>query len=209
MLFGAICLVLVLCASYLLFPRTLLLSALTVQKPMAQSGAIVLMAGTYRERAPAVAMLYHYGYAPLVVLTNDGVFSRWSKKDQRNLYNVEWAEEELVTLGIPREKIVKLPYYGSSTIFDAIAVKHFLQKSGLKDIIIVTSDYHSRRAFWAFSHLLDVSNTEIYVYPIKSMGIGVKTLVSEYLKLVIYKLRYGLLGLVPDANEIELKGQRS
>ena len=207
LLLGAIVLILVGYASSLFLPRSLLISVLSVRKPIAQAEAIVLLAGSFRERAPAVAMLFHDGYAPLVVLSNDGVFSSWSKIYHRNLYNIEWAEEELVGLGVPREKIVRLPYYGSSTMFDAIGVKHYLLQSGLKDIIIVTDDYHTLRAFWTFKHILKAENIHIDVYPIQSAQPGTKGLIVEGVKLVCYYLGYGVLGIVPDANEIALKGE--
>ena len=207
-LFFAIALVLVVvCSTCIFLPRSLFLSFLTVRKPMAQSEAIVLLAGSFRARAPAVAMLYHDGYAPLVVLSNDGIFSSWSKKYHRNLYNVEWAEEELISLGVPREKIIKLPYYGSSTMFDAVGVKRFLLKSGIKNIIIVTNDYHTRRAYWTLRHILKTENIAIDVYSVQSIRPGSKGLFVECVKLVYYYLRYGALNIVPEAKEIELRGQ--
>jgi len=193
------------CVCALSIPRSWLLSGLTVNKPLAQSDAIVLVGGGFKERAPAAAMLYRDGYAPLVILANDGVFSGWSTKYNRNLYQVEWAEEVLVTLGVPREHIVKLPYYGSATMFDALAVKLYLFRSGLKKIIIVTSDYHSRRAFWTFKHVLKEYTADITIYPALSFGIGAQSLAMEYVKLGYYLLRFGVLGIVPQANEVSLK----
>lgn len=189
----------------LFLPRSWLLAGLTVHDTLAQSDAIVLLAGNHKERAPAAAMLYRDGYAPLVILTNDGMFSSWSTKYNRNLYQVEWAEEELLKQGVPREKILKLPFYGSSTLFDALAVKRYLFKSGLKKIIVVTSDYHTRRALWTFKHALKEYTTEITVYPALSFGVGARSLAVEHIKLGYYMVRYGLLGLVPEANEVSVK----
>jgi len=166
-----------------------LLAGLTVHKPLAQSDAIVLLAGNHKERAPAAAMLYRDSYAPLVILTNDGTFSSWSTKYNRNLYQVEWAEEELITLGVPRDRIAKLPFYGSSTMFDALAVKRYLFKSGLKKIIVVTSDYHTRRALWTFRHALKEYTTEITIFPAKSFGVATRSLVVEYVKFGYYLLK--------------------
>lgn len=187
-------------------PRSWLLAGLTVHNPLAQSDAIVLVGGGFKERAPAAAMLYCDGYAPLVILANDGIFSSWSTKYNRNLYQVEWAEEDLVKLGVPRDHIVKLPFYGSATMFDALAVKRYLFKSGLKKIIVVTSDYHTRRTLWTFRHALKEYTDEITVYPALSFGVGVRSLALEYTKLGYYVVRYGLFGLVPEANEVSLKG---
>lgn len=181
---------------------------LKVHTPLAKSDAIVVLAGSNRERLPAAAMLYRDGYAPLVILANDGVFSRWSKVHGRNLYHVEWAEEDLVMLGVPREKIVKLPFYGSSTMFDAIAVKKYLFRNGQNKIILVTSDYHTRRALWSFKETLKTFPTEIYVFPAKSFGVSTKDLIMEYVKLIYYFIKYKVLGVEPDANEIPLKGQK-
>ena len=191
--------------SVMLIPRSWLLAGLTVHTPLAQSDAIVLVGGGFKERAPAAAMLYRDGYAPLVILANDGVFSSWSTKYNRNLYQVEWAEEDLVTLGVPRDRIVKLPFYGSATMFDALAVKRYLFKSGLKKIIVVTSDYHTRRAFWTFKQVLNEYTDKITVYPALSFGVGGRSLATEYIKLCYYFIRYGTLDLVPQANEVLLK----
>lgn len=189
----------------LFLPGSWLLAGLTVHDTLAQSDAIVLLAGDHKERAPAAAMLYRDGYAPLVILTNDGLFSGWSTKYNRNLYQIEWAEEELLKLGVPREKILKLPFYGSSTMFDALAVKRFLFKSGLKKIVVVTSDYHTRRALWTFKHALKEYTTDIVIFPALSFGVGARSLAVEYGKFGYYLLRYGLLGLVPEAIEEPVK----
>jgi uncharacterized SAM-binding protein YcdF (DUF218 family) len=190
-------------ASFL--PQSLLLSGLTVHTPLARSDAIVLVGGGFKERAPAAATLYRDGYAPLVILANDGVFSAWSTIYNRNLYQVEWAEEELITLGVPRERIVKLPFYGSATMLDALAVKQFLFKSGLKRIIVVTSDYHTRRALWSFRHALKEYTADITVFPARSFGVGVKRLAVEYVKCGYYLVRYGMPGMMPEANERPLQ----
>lgn len=189
----------------LFLPRSWLLAGLTVHDTPAQSDAIVLLAGNHKERSPAAAMLYRDGYAPLVILSNDGMISGWSTKYNRNLYQIEWAEEELVKLGVPRKKILKLPFYGSSTMFDALAVKRYLFKNGVKKIIVVTSDYHTRRALWTFKHALKEYTTDITIFPAQSFGVGARSLALEYGKFGYYLLRYGLLGLVPEANEVPAK----
>jgi uncharacterized SAM-binding protein YcdF (DUF218 family) len=195
----------VLFVAALLLPLQWLQFGLTVHTPLTNSDAIVLLAGSRAERVPAAAMLYRDGYAPLIILANDGVRAGFSPKHHHNLYQIERAEEELVSRGVPREKIVKLPYYGSATIFDALAAKKYLFKSGLKKIIVVTSDYHSRRTFWTFRHALKEYTADITVYPAKSFGIGLKAIAGEYGKFAYYIVRYSLLGLVPDANEITLE----
>jgi len=188
-------------------PRSWLLAGLTRHDAPARADAIVLLAGNHKERAPAAAMLYRDGYAPLVILTNDGVSSGWSTKYNRNLYQIEWAEEELVALGVPREKILKLPFYGSSTLFDAVAVKRSLFRSGMKTIILVTSDYHTQRSLWTFKHVLKQYGADIGIFPARSFGVGTRGLALEYGKFGYYLLRFGLLGLLPEANELSANSE--
>lgn len=195
---GLVILLLLAVAGLLFFPRTWLLAGLTLHDTPARSDAIVLLAGNHKERAPAAAMLYRDGYAPLVILTNDGLISAWSREFNRNLYQIEWAEEELVKLGVPRKKILKLPFYGSSTMFDALAVKRFLFRSGARKVIVVTSDYHTRRSLWTFRYALKEYTTDIAIFPARSFGVGARGLALEYGKFGYYLLRYGLLGLVPE-----------
>jgi len=156
-----------------------------------ESSAIFLLAGNYKERAIAAATLYNDGYAPLIVLTNDGVFSRWSKKEHRNLYNIEWAEEELVGLGVPRNAIKKLSFYKNGTYYDALATKEYVFKMDFKNVILVTSDYHTRRSLWTFQHVLRKYPVEIYVFPAKATLVGKKDIALEYAKLVYYRIRFG------------------
>ena len=117
---------------------------------MDKADAIVLLSGSYPERAPAAAMLFRERYAGRIILTNDGVFSSWSEKYGRNLYQVEWAEERLVSCGVGRDRIVKLPGRVNSTMSEALQVSRYARLHGLKKVILVTSDYHAVRALWSF-----------------------------------------------------------
>lgn len=185
----------------------LLKKGLIVDMPLQHADALIVMAGSQSERLPVAADLYKRGMAPRILLANDGVSAAFSPEKQRNLYQIEWAVEELVGFGVPREKIVKLPFYGSATMFDVLAVKKYLVQTGQEKIIVVTSDYHTRRTYWTFRHALKDSAVYISVFPAESNSVGAKGIVIEYVKLVFYVLKYGQLGLVPDAYEITLKNQ--
>lgn len=127
--------------------------ALTVAVPVAQADAIVLLSGATSERAPEAVRLYQEGRAPVIILTDDGVLSRWSRRYQRNLYNIEWARDYLVSAGVNPSRIIMLPHGNSGTIFEAFAVRELVTQNGMKSLILVTSDYHSRRALWTFRHV--------------------------------------------------------
>lgn len=159
---------------------------------------IVVLAGSYQERIPAAAKLFNGCQAPVVILTNDGVRGGWSRKYQRNVYQIERAEELLVDSGVPRERIIRLPFYGSGTVYDALAVERYLRTHNFGRLLLVTSDYHSRRSLWTFLHVMRNQPVEISAFSVSSGRSVVKETWLESVKLLYYKIRFGVLGLVPE-----------
>ena len=169
-----------------------------VSPPLRKADVIVLLSGSREERTPAAAYLYRNGYADRVLLTNDGVFSSWSQVYNRNLYQIEWAEEELVRLGVPREKIVKLEFYKSGTIYDARAFRNYVNTTNnITSALLVTSNYHINRALWSFRNVCDNRSVIFMGYPATSGRPGSVNIIKENCKLLWYRLNYGLLGRTP------------
>jgi uncharacterized SAM-binding protein YcdF (DUF218 family) len=158
--------------------------------------AIVLLAGSYEERLSAVCDLYAAGYSKRVILTNDGVKRGWLLNHHKNLYAIERSELDLVKYGIPQQAIIKLPFTKSGTVYDALMVKDYVDKHNLHSILIVTSDYHTRRAHWIFNRVLRNSRVEIGVYPAISR-IGFFGLAKEFVKSIYYTTKFGLLDMIP------------
>lgn len=172
------------------------------QAPPGRVDAIVVLAGSYLERVPVAAKLFNGGHAAIIILANDGVRGGWSRKYQRNLYQIERAEELLVESGVPRERIVRLPFYGSGTVYDTLAVGRYARAHNLGRLLLVTSDYHVRRTLWTFRCVLRDRPLEISVFSVCSAGSVVKETVLESVKLLYYKIRFGLLGLLPELGEM-------
>lgn len=168
------------------------------QGVLKRSDAIVVLAGSYQERIPAAARLFRGGQAPVIILTNDGVRGGWSRKYQRNIYQIERAEELLVDSGVPRDRIIRLPFYGSGTVYDALAVERYLRTHGLGRLLLVTSDSHAHRAMWTFRRVLRERSPEISAYSVRSAGSVVKDTWLESIKLLYYRIRFGVMGLVPE-----------
>jgi uncharacterized SAM-binding protein YcdF (DUF218 family) len=162
-----------------------------------QVDAIVLLAGSYEERLPAVTELFLLGYSNKIVLTNDGVKRGWLLDYNKNLYAIERSELDLIRYGIPKQAIIKLPFYKSGTVYDALMVKQYVLKHNIHSIMLVTSDYHTRRAYWIFNRIMKGTQIEIGVYPAKSR-VGFFGLVKESIKSVYYTVKYGLLDMVPE-----------
>jgi uncharacterized SAM-binding protein YcdF (DUF218 family) len=176
---------------------------LVVAKPLEHADAIVLMAGdNSRDRLPAVADLFKKGVAPTILLTNDGVLGAWSKEYSRNLYQAEWSRLELLHRGVPRNAVVILEYTHSGTFFDALNTRAYVQATKITSLVIVTSDYHTRRTLWSFAQVFAGSAVNLGIYPAKpytgsTSVIGqmsrFRTLLIELIKLNYYKFRHAFV----------------
>lgn len=158
--------------------------------------ALVLMAGSMPERLPAVEALYKQGKGRKILITNDGVLGAWSIKFGRNLYQAEWAQVHLEERHIPKESIEILPFSSSGTFYDALSTRKYVCGHHMKSLVIVTSDYHTRRSLWTFRNVFRGLPVSIGVFPVKteiinSSSIGkTKVLLLEGLKLFYYRIRF-------------------
>jgi uncharacterized SAM-binding protein YcdF (DUF218 family) len=170
-------------------------------KPITQADAIVVMAGNPSERLPAASFLFKQGAAVKIILTNDGVLSSWSELFQRNLYEIEWAEQALIKAGIPEQAIVKLPFSESGTYFDTQHTVEYALGNKIDSLIIVTSGYHTKRTYRIFNQMIDERDIELGTYPTYPTELVVdnfwstykrsKQLFVEFIKLIYYEIKYG------------------
>lgn len=176
---------------------------LIVREPLERSDAIVLLSGSsaYQERAERAAELYRQGRAARIILTNDGFRGSWSTVEQRNPFYYESTLAELTKLGVPKDAVEVLLPQVSSTYDEAVLLRQRIEGQGLQTILIVTSAYHSRRAFWTFRHVFRSTGIRIGIDP---AGTGLQTpdpatwwlrrrgwqmVPAEYLKLIYYRFR--------------------
>lgn len=178
--------------------------ALAVREDLEHADAIVILGGaaTYVERAQQAARLFGEGRAQLIILTNDGLRSGWSRERQINPLFVERAAAEIKRAGVPEEKVTIIPQPLASTYEEAVALREYAAKHGLHSLLIVTSAYHSRRARWTFHQVFDGTEVKIGLEPVppgrQTPGSstwwlypsGWRFVVGEYMKIVYYRLRY-------------------
>jgi uncharacterized SAM-binding protein YcdF (DUF218 family) len=171
-------------------------SYLVVAKPLEHADAIVVMAGDPQERLPMAAELYKKGVAPKILLTNDGILGGWSVEQERNFFQVEWARHELLKMRVASGAIETLPYSSSGTVHDVLQTRAAALNKGMKSLVIVTSDYHTRRSLWTFEKFFRGTPVTIGIYPAKSKAVSSPfcrkfTLLGyEMLKYLYYRSRY-------------------
>lgn len=178
--------------------------ALIVRASLAHADAIVVLSGSsaYVERTRRAAELFHEGRAPLVVLTNDNTRGSWSSAQQRNPYFVERATDKLVEGGVPAERIRIVPDLASGTHEEALIVKQYAVRQGMRSVLVVTSAYHSRRALRSLRQSFEGTGVTVGLEttpinsPTPSPGFwwlrpeGWRTVGGEYLKLIYYWFKY-------------------
>lgn len=187
--------ILVVAVVVVLMLSVVLESVLVVSQPLPKADVMVVMAGGRDVRLPPVAALYKKGVAQRILLTNDGIFAGWSSKFNRNLYLVEWAREELLELGVPEDAIVLLRYTASGTIHDTLNTLDYVRvHPEIHSLLVVTTDYHTRRTLWTFQRVFEGEGTQIGVYPVPDLSQPWWRRPSvpylEFLKYVYYRVRY-------------------
>ena len=183
----------------LLWNRPILLERfLVTDKSLESADALVLMAGARYQRLPAVVTLYEQGVAPRILLTNDGTLGPWSDAHQRNLYQVEWAREYLLERGIPAEAIELLEFIESGSYYDALNTRIHLERTApARSLLVISSNYHTRRTLWTFEEVFAGTGVEIGVYPIPRPSTDQRRWLLrngvELIKLGYYRIRYGFV----------------
>ena len=100
--------------------------------------ALVLSGGSDGMRIITAAGLVKDGYAPLVLVSGPGGNYGW--------YECDLAIPFAVKRGFPNSYFAHLEHLAHSTAEEAQAVIPELRRRGAKSVLLVTSNYHTRRA---------------------------------------------------------------
>jgi len=115
-------------------------AALITDDPLHPADAILVLAGDSREgdRVQHAVGLFKRGLAPLLVLSGTPMGFRTHEADVMRRH----AE----FLGVPSNRILTVKQNTDSTKEEAGVVVSILKRRGLKNVILVTANYHTGRA---------------------------------------------------------------
>lgn len=107
--------------------------------PVAADAIVILGDDNYQaDRATRAADLIKAGWAPRVIA---------SGRYLRPYASIaELEEHDLVDRGVPQSAVVRFPHRAENTRDEAIAVGQLISSRGWKRIIVVTSNFHTRRS---------------------------------------------------------------
>lgn len=155
-----------------------------------RSSAVYVLGGSQfclEQRFKAASDLYKRGLArKILIYSKDGV-TEYSHALKRNLTYNEWSTLKLVEYGVRKEDIepvsVKQGLFG--TYSEARGVSGFARRGGYRNLILVSSSYHTERVWVSFSMFKDV---DLNLYIFKSPdGTDLEGLLYEYFKLFVYE----------------------
>jgi len=128
-------------------------------QPARADYAVVLAGDSTGHRIITAAELVRKGFVPKAII--DGPLGTY-----------DFAESDLafdfaIKRGYPAEYFIKLPMQATSTQQEAKIVTAELRRLGARSFLLVTSDYHTRRAGGAFRELADGMEMRVVAAPDK------------------------------------------
>jgi uncharacterized SAM-binding protein YcdF (DUF218 family) len=157
---GLCCLIAVLFVLFLVrhpLLRVLGGALIRTDSPRASDAIVILSDDNYQaDRAAKAAELLKAGWAPRIVASGRYLrpYASISQLEQRDLRD----------RGVPASSIVLFPHRAASTREECSALSAYFASRGWKRILIVTSNYHTRRADYICSRLMP-AGTELHVIP--------------------------------------------
>jgi uncharacterized SAM-binding protein YcdF (DUF218 family) len=127
--------------------------SLVVEDPLEKSDAIMILSDDnfYADRATRGAELFRQKLAPVVVAS--GIRLR------PNAGIAELMTHDLIERGVPKENILPFPQDADNTREEAQFLQKLAREKNWKSVIVVTSNYHTRRAKYIFGKIFANSVT--------------------------------------------------
>jgi uncharacterized SAM-binding protein YcdF (DUF218 family) len=178
-------------------------SFLVVEHPLSKADAILCLSGAPVERGLASAELYKKGLAPKIIITRETQPDGYARLKSMGIDYPEARDlllKVLVGLGVPTSAIISDDKTATSTFVEAELVKMIIEKQKYRTIIIVTSPYHTKRAWLTFREVLKENKVRVIMHGSPYSGFSpeewwknrryLKNVIIEYQKLVYYTLKH-------------------
>jgi uncharacterized SAM-binding protein YcdF (DUF218 family) len=113
-----------------------------------RADAIVVLGGGDPARPLEAVQLYKNGIAPWVVVTTERparVFEQLKKDGIVLNQTFENYVKVIAGYGVPEDHILRIEWYVSDTVEEIEQIGAFARKKGWKRLVIVTSNFHTRR----------------------------------------------------------------
>jgi uncharacterized SAM-binding protein YcdF (DUF218 family) len=118
-----------------------------VEDPLRQSDALLLLSDDnfFADRATRASELYRQKLAPVVVASG--------RRLRPTAGVAELMEHDLIERGVPKDGIIRFPQDADNTREEAQALRAIVVEKNWHRVIVVTSNYHTRRARYIFERV--------------------------------------------------------
>ena len=150
-------------------------------------------------RFQIASILYHQGLSNKILMLARAGTTEFDPDLRRNLTNDEWSIRELERFHVRKEdiEVVRIQLGLLGTANEAKNLPKIVREKGFNRLILVTSAYHTKRAFAVFSPFASECPIELYIYGAEDKA-GKMALLEEYIKLFLYEKivipAYGMIG---------------
>jgi uncharacterized SAM-binding protein YcdF (DUF218 family) len=165
---------------------------------------IVVLKGRDVERSLAAVDVYKKGYANLIVMAKaaeDPGSAEFRKRVGNKFEGKGFFQRAIEAMDVPEKSIQFIGNGVASTHDEALVVKEFLRENGYKSILLVTSKWHSKRAYLTFKSVFkNDDGITIIVNPSSYDNFNpegwwknkndTKLIFDEYLKFIYYTLTF-------------------
>lgn len=121
----------------------------TSQQCKSADAIIAISGGDTTARTNHAVELYKDGWAPLIIFSG-------AAQDKTGPSNALTMRRMAIAAGVPSESIL-IEEYAETTKQNAVKTNELLEAHGIRDVILVTSGYHQRRASLEFHKRVDSS----------------------------------------------------
>jgi len=166
---------------------------------------IVCMAGGNIERGLAAAEAYEKGFAPHIYISKEEPPDGYELLKNRDIDYPESIDLMIILLEglrVPRSAILISDGVVRSTWEEAMAVRELVERKGFRSLMVITSPFHTRRAWLTYRKVFKDLDVRILMNPSKYSGFKpegwwkerryVRHVIIEYEKLIFYTFKYFL-----------------
>lgn len=115
-----------------------------IEDPLDKADVLIVLGDDnfYADRATRAVQLFREGKAPVIVASG--------RRLRPSAGIAELIEHDLVERGVPKDKVVRFTHDGDSTLEEAEALARLVKEKKWRKVIVVTSNYHTRRVRYIF-----------------------------------------------------------
>ena len=144
--------------------------------------------GSLKFKFNRVATLYHDGICKRILILSRSGITEYSGMLGRNLTNDEWVIQRLNELDIPTNSVelisIESGFFG--TFREAKGISRLIKKRGYKNMVLISSPYHTHRVRISFENFLKDYPITVYIQS-SDVRATLRQLLVEFIKLKIYQ----------------------